>query len=412
MSAGANGRAHALESGLFGLSKDAPALAWTLQRLLPAPALEQLLRQAGAPRANMPAAALARLLVSRPRIATALALAILEHAPAAPAAPAPAAETNGAESWRELLRESLASGNAAGIEAARGLHQALGDSLPPAAAPSAPAPAAVRKAGTPRRRSPRAAAEHGGDAGAETARAEIAKLQQELAQERERRRELAEQAEQARAEAREERARATALKRRLAAATDASERERSLAEAAAQAQRDLGIVQQKFKLVEEERDDLRGCLEDHDRFQSLPEEEVPSFRNRPLLAEEVELSARLAGVGRSFRVLVVGGGEPQHRHREKLVEYAEALGFTAEWRMAEYGSWHRELAKLDADMKSRFDAMVILHWNRTTFTRHARTICDAAGHKPCLTCRYEGFTSLRTALRECLRQLLERPAGA
>lgn len=195
------------------------------------------------------------------------------------------------------------------------------------------------------------------------------------------------------------------MKRRLAEATDPGEREKALAESAARAEHELGVLQQKFDLVQEERDDLRACLEDYDRFLALPQEEVPSFRSRPLLPEELEVKAAVAAAGRRRRVLVVGGGEPQYRHRDKLTEYAEAMGFEAEWRMAEYVSWHREIDKLRADMKARFDAMVILHYNRTTFTRHARGICDEAGHKPCLTCRYEGFTSLRATLRECLRQL-------
>jgi len=110
--------------------------------------------------------------------------------------------------------------------------------------------------------------------------------------------------------------------------------------------------------------------------------------------------------GRSFKVLVIGGGEPQHRHLDKLEEYAEVMGFESDWRMAEYVSWHKEMNRLGTDMNTRFDALVILHWNRTTFTRKAREICNEAGHKPCITCYYEGFTSLRETLQECLRQLI------
>ena len=76
--------------------------------------------------------------------------------------------------------------------------------------------------------------------------------------------------------------------------------------------------------------------------------------------------------------------------------------------MAEYVSWHKEMDKLATDMRTRYDALVILHWNRTTFTRKAREVCNQAGQKPCITCYYEGFTSLRETLQECMRQLLAR----
>ena len=74
--------------------------------------------------------------------------------------------------------------------------------------------------------------------------------------------------------------------------------------------------------------------------------------------------------------------------------------------MAEYQAWHRAMDGLRRDMQERYDALVILHWNRTTFTRKAREICDSGGAKPCLTCHYEGFTNLRESLQECLRELL------
>ena len=74
----------------------------------------------------------------------------------------------------------------------------------------------------------------------------------------------------------------------------------------------------------------------------------------------------------------------------------------------------REMNRLATDMNTRYDALVILHWNRTTFTRKAREICNESGQKPCVTCHYEGFTSLRRTLQETLRQLLaaEEARGA
>jgi|FLOH01.1.fsa_nt_gi hypothetical protein len=237
-------------------------------------------------------------------------------------------------------------------------------------------------------------------------RAEKAVLQAALGKEHQRKQELLEQVETARSERRDAQTRAAELKRQLVATSSAEERERLLIEESADARRLQHLAEQKIELLVYERDDLRACLEDLDHFDSLTEEEIPSFRNRPLLEKEVRLAQQLERSGAPFRVLVVGGGEPQFRHQGKLDEYAEIMGFHSHWRMAEYVSWHKEMDRLGTDMNTRFDALVILHWNRTTFTRKAREICNQAGHKPCITCYYEGFTSLRETLQECLRQLL------
>jgi hypothetical protein len=237
-------------------------------------------------------------------------------------------------------------------------------------------------------------------------RQENASLQEALGKEHHRKQELLEQLEAARAERRDAHTRATELKKQLLDTNSASERERLLVEESHDARRLQQIAEQKLELLVYERDDLRACLEDLDHFDSLPAEEVPPFRNRPLLDKEMQLSHQLEESGRKFRILVVGGGEPQLRHQDKLEEYAEVMGFHSNWRMAEYVSWHKEMDRLGTDMNTRFDALVILHWNRTTFTRKAREICNQAGQKPCITCYYEGFTSLRETLQECLRQLL------
>lgn len=240
------------------------------------------------------------------------------------------------------------------------------------------------------------------------ARRELGRLEEDLGRERKRRTELKEQVAEAQAERLDAEARAAGWKKKLAASTEASERERGLAEDAESARRQLHVAEQKVDLLAWERDDLRACLEDRDRFDAVREEEVPSFRNRPLLDKEQDLAARLAERQRAFRILVVGGGEPQFRHRDKFLEYTEVMGFQGDWRMAEYVSWHKEMDKLATDMRTRYDALVILHWNRTTFTRKAREVCNQAGQKPCITCYYEGFTSLRETLQECMRQLLAR----
>ena len=239
---------------------------------------------------------------------------------------------------------------------------------------------------------------------------EVARLQDELGRERKRRHDLAEQLDGLRQELAELRQRLAERKRQQAEAKTPGERERELQQQFAELRHELQILQQKFEIVETERQDLRAVLEDHDRFLEQEPEEVASFRERPLQPEERELAARLtaraqAGVPR-YRVLVIGGGEPQLRHRDKFLEFGEVLGFAGEWRMAEYTSWQREMERLENDMRQRFDALVILHWNRTTFAHHARAICNQVGQKPCLTCHYHGFTSLRRSLQETLRQLL------
>ena len=239
------------------------------------------------------------------------------------------------------------------------------------------------------------------------ARHEVASMEERLGSERQRKARLQSRLEEALAAAEQERMRATDFKRKLLETSDSSEREAVLRQEADECRHKSSILQQKLQMVEEERDDLRGVLEDYDRFATAPDEEVPSFRDRPLTEPERELTERMqAQTGFTPRILVVGGGERQHKHRDKLSEYADVMGFHSHWRMAEYQSWHRELNTLERDMRERFDALIILHWNRTTFTRKAREICDRDGAKPCLTCYYEGFTNLRESLQECLRQLL------
>jgi hypothetical protein len=238
---------------------------------------------------------------------------------------------------------------------------------------------------------------------------EKSELEKELHKERARKGELQQHLQDAVAQAQEEKQRATDLKHKWHSSSSASKREETLLIKAEEAQHDAHVALQKLHLIEEERDDLRGVLEDYDRFLHLPVEDVPSFRERPLLAKEVDMQARIAQFKRPLRILVVGGGEPQFKHVDKFQEYAEVMGFSGEWRMAEYVSWHLELSQLKRDMMNQFDALVILHWNRTTFTRKARGICNTSGQLPCITCNYMGFTNLRETLQTCLEQMLNRP---
>ena len=241
------------------------------------------------------------------------------------------------------------------------------------------------------------------------AKQEITRLQEEVGTAHRRHQHAKENLDEAKSQAREEHQRAVDFKRKLSKSSSPAKREATLRAELEAVSKQLSLTSQKFEMIEIEREDLRAYLQDHDRFNTFVEEEVPSFRNRPLTAEEVELGELISKAKSATpRILVVGGGEPQFRHLDKFKEYAEVLGFSGSWRMAEYESWHKEMTQLSKDMESNFDALVILHWNRTTFTRKAREICNIKGQKPCITCHYEGFVSLRQTLGTCIRQVLRR----
>lgn len=397
-----------IDSALLLLSREPDALVGLLEALLDDAALRELARLAARrkPGRPDPAQQVADFLGSQARLRRQTAAAVAEALPAAgddhPWA-AVADQLRGGElsDWESLLEEVTQEGWA--------WPEAPRPAAAPAASPTEPAPASP-----PRCPEPEAASrEQRLQQQLKEARRELAQLQDELGQERRRRQADSQDRDAARAEAESERQRATDLKQQLQASSAASDRESTLEQEAKALRHDLHVATQKLTWLEEERDDLRDVLADHDRFDAIDEEEVPSFRDRPLTQPEQDLQARLRARREdghpSFRVLVVGGGQPQHRHRDKLIEYAEVMQFTAQWRMAEYQAWHRALDGLARDMQDHFDALIILHWNRTTFTRKAREICDRGGAKPCLTCHYEGFTNLRESLQECLRELL---AGA
>ena len=243
------------------------------------------------------------------------------------------------------------------------------------------------------------------------AQKKIADSAEQLGREHKRRAELREEIAQLQVELHDERTRANTLKKKISRANSSSDRESHLSEALESAQHRVAILQKKFDLTHEERDDLRSVLEDYDKFRDLPEEVITTFRGRPLLAEEQRvqetLAARKGSGGKQLRILVVGGGEPQHRHQDKLMEYADELGISTEWRMAEYQSWHKEMSKLQDDMRNHFDGLIILHWNRTTFTRKCREICSKENRLD-FTCHYEGFSNLRETMVKLLEQLVQK----
>ena len=407
----------ALDSALLLLSREPKQLAALFEALLPREQIQAWAQASGKRRAGrpQPALQLAEVIAVHHKLRAQVAAGVQKALPEADDSDSP---------WAELARE-LRGPELSDWEAALARMED-----PEWCWPAAPKPArATQKA----QQSGAAALQQAAEADApaapaptgrqariqslqeqlKAARQEAAALQEELGQERRKRQAEDQERSAARAAAEAERQRATELKQQLAASNSASDRENALEAEMRELRQQVHILGQKVQWLEEERDDLRGVLADHDRFDELPDEEIPSFRDRPLTQLETELAAALeerkAAGGPAFRVLVVGGGQPQHRHQDKLVEYAEVMGFQAHWRMAEYQAWHRALDGLRRDMQDRFDALIILHWNRTTFTRKAREICDSGGAKPGLTCHYEGFTNLRESLQECLRELL---AGA
>lgn len=418
---GASGGEHAgfIQSSLLEISRDPAHLERALLLFLPKSTLQKLAKGAGRrlPGRPDPAAQLAGLLPKQPRLAQQVAEA-MATALAAEDTSGPEGATSALAQWM-LQKDHAAEDFAPLLKAC-------------AEEPTAEKRRAPRQAQEHAKPSAKAKPDPSEDLAAEIALAREQKdnqrLKEQLAQVRrilsERQDELGllrkdlrqaeENLERADAERRDAEHRASARKRQLQDATASSDREEQLELALESARRELNIEQQKRQMIAEESEDLRACLEDRDRFDAFAEEEVPSFRNRPLLDKEKELAqdlAQYAQSGAHFRILVVGGGEPQLRHQDKLQEYAEVMGFESNWRMAEYTSWHKEMDRLGSDMNTRFDALVILHWNRTTFTRRARKVCDDAGHKPCLTCYYEGFTSLRETMQTCLKQLLGRVDG-
>ncbi len=420
-------REHAeqLESALLYLGRSLPGLARALRTLLPAARLEQLGKAAGRRRSGAAeaGAVVADGLVQQPKFRRQVVDALLDELPESPALPEAMFEDGLHQSLRPAalraeLRRDLCSPEQAGWELAEARIEAWAELLEPEPTAATPAPAAppakAAKADKAARERVRKLEQdkHGLQDRLKVSNREIARLQDELGREHHRREALREELTDCRSRATDAETRATEAKKRLKESESPSDRELHLIRDAEEASSRLHVLEQKFGIISEERDDLRACLEDHDRFSKVVEEELPSFRDRPLTQEENQLAAVLAAreqAGQApFRVLVVGGGEPQHRHQDKFEEYVEVLGIRGRWRMAEYTSWHKEIDHLARDMDRNYDALVVLHWNRTTFTRRARDICNQQGQKPCLTCHYEGFVALRQTLQECLRQLLAR----
>lgn len=413
-----------LESALLFMGRAPLALAHLLRIVLPPAELTGLAKAAGRRRAGAtdPAETLAEVVIRSPKTRQAVVERMLAALPDVPAPP----EELLAEGKAEFLsREALLAGlrrpllgeAEADWSRAAALLLDWGDRVPPAAdTPAALVPPSAAEKPRSRKPAPKSGLEvarrekENLSARLKQQQVEVARLEKLVGESNRRNQDLERELAAARTTTKEQKRRATDLKRRLERATTPRQREQELAREAEDARRALHVLQQKFEILRDETEDLHGVLQDMDRYLTLPTEEVPSFRDRPLQPEEAalaeELARRAATGAPPLGILVVGGGEPQYRHLSKFEEYAERMGFASHWRMAEYTSWHKEIKALAREMDRRYDALVILHWNRTTFTRKAREICNQAGQKPCLTCYYEGFVSLRQTIQECLRQLL------
>jgi len=412
-----------IESGLFYLARKPETLACLLEALLPPSLCLGLLQKIPGKRTGggRPALQLARRLQKRPALGHALAQAVAGFLPETDPPPRTYLKKSSAawlrrESLLAALRDALGGGAEPEWKRAEGWieawHPFLGkaeDPDPPAPKPQAPPPPAPPAAASNGQVDSLRREKHQLQKDLKAERRRAARLQKEIGKTREERDAARQEAALARAKTQEARRRAAGQKRELKQAAAPSRREGELKRKLEDLRREHALLKQKFRIREDEIQDLLDIQKDREHFRTLPEEDIPSFRGRPLQPEEQELSqalqARAARGKPPFRVLVVGGGEPQLRHREKLEEFAQVVGFESTWRMADYSSWHQTIDSLKTDMQSRFDALVILHWNRTTFTRVARDICNHAGQKPCITCNYQGFVNLRTTLRECLRQL-------
>ncbi|MGH7150216.1 MAG: hypothetical protein ACREIU_05945, partial [Planctomycetota bacterium] len=150
-------------------------------------------------------------------------------------------------------------------------------------------------------------------------------------------------------------------------------------------------------------------LEEQLALAQQEEEEAPA---KPAeTAEEETLAGRAAAFaarrGRRPSILVIGGARKQYSHKPKFDALKARVGIEGEWEWADYDGWHRRMQRLRHEMDRRHDGLVILHWNRTTFTEKARETAERADrlHR---TVQYRGFLSLRRGLLDLLKQILDR----
>ncbi|HET6202465.1 MAG TPA: hypothetical protein VFI25_06650 [Planctomycetota bacterium] len=177
-----------------------------------------------------------------------------------------------------------------------------------------------------------------------------------------------------------------------------TEREAALRTDLEAARREIEVRTEKVEWLEEQ---LALALQEEEEGPAKPGETV----------EEDALAARAAAFasrrGRRPSILVIGGARKQYSHKPKFDALKSRVAIEGEWEWADYDSWHRRMQRLRHDMERRHDGLVILHWNRTTFTEKAREAAERADrlHR---TVQYRGFLSLRRGLLDLLRQILDR----
>ena len=113
-------------------------------------------------------------------------------------------------------------------------------------------------------------------------------------------------------------------------------------------------------------------------------------------------------IGRTPRVLVVGGNERQRRHHPRFEQLGTDWGFEGEWLMTNYTSPQKVVGQISDRLKNGIDMLVLLHWNRHETTEPA---LDQARKLsvPARTVHYAGFTSLQVALGEMLEKMQNAP---
>ena len=168
----------------------------------------------------------------------------------------------------------------------------------------------------------------------------------------------------------------------------------------------------------------RGILREVEiQFPDLAHEDLQALEKLLELsdAEPVELDGSAATVaalgeslGRTPRVVVVGGNERQRRHHPRFDALAGEWGFDGEWLMANYTSPQKLVNNISERLRNGgIDLLVLLHWNRHETTEPALEL--ARKHDiPARTVHYAGFTSLQVALAdmfEKVREGNERPAS-
>ena len=116
-------------------------------------------------------------------------------------------------------------------------------------------------------------------------------------------------------------------------------------------------------------------------------------------------------LGRTPRILVVGGNERQRKHQPRLEKFAAEQGFDSEWLMANYSSPQKLVGQIADRLSQGIDLLVLLHWNRHETTEPALEKARNAG-VPARTVFYAGFTSLQIALEEMAERMTQGAAAA